>query len=84
MPITCEAATHLEMLDFPTARPLVMDPKRTFLEKAAAIHVACLKGRWGSGEGDRSSRHWYDLVINRGLKLVPSGAATAVLRWMLR
>lgn len=31
MPITCEAATHLAMLDFPTARPLVMDPKRTFL-----------------------------------------------------
>ncbi len=31
------AATHLEMLDFPTARPPVMDPKRTFLEKAAAI-----------------------------------------------
>jgi len=50
VPITCEAATHLAMLDFPTARPLVMDPKRTFLEKAAAIHVSCRRGRWGSGE----------------------------------
>jgi hypothetical protein len=61
MPITCEAAAQLAMLDFPTARPLVMDPKRTFLEKAAAIHVSCRRGRWGSGEGDRYSRHWYDL-----------------------
>mgnify|MGYP006935492692 CR=1 FL=1 len=46
MPISCEAATHLAMLDFPTA---------------AAVHVACRKGRWGSGEGERYSRHWYDL-----------------------
>jgi len=61
MPITCEAATHLAMLDFPAARPLVMDARRTFLEKAAAIHVACRKGRWGSGESARYSRHWYDL-----------------------
>jgi len=63
MPISCEAATHLAMLDFPAARPLVMDARRTFLEKAAAIHVACRKGRWGSGEGERYSRHWYDLRI---------------------
>ena len=45
VPITCEAATHLVMLDFPTARPMVMDPKRTFLEKAAAIHASCRRGR---------------------------------------
>lgn len=61
MPISCEAATHLAMLEFPAARPLVMDARRTFLEKAAAIHVACRKGRWGSGESARYSRHWYDL-----------------------
>jgi len=61
MPITCKAATHLPMLAFPTANPLVMDPKRTFLEKAAAIHLACRKGSWGSGEGERYSRHWYDI-----------------------
>jgi hypothetical protein len=75
MPITCEAATHLAMLDFPTARPLVMDPKRTFLEKAAAIHVSCRRGRWGSGEGDRYSRHWYDLD-----RLARAGIAEAAVR----
>ena len=75
VPITCEAATHLVMLDFPTARPLVMDPKRTFLEKAAAIHAYCRKGRWGSGEGDRYSRHWYDLD-----RLARAGIAEAAVR----
>lgn len=74
MPITCEAATHLGMLDFPSARPLVMDPKRTFLEKAAAIHVSCRRGRWGSGEGDRYSRHWYDLD-----RLARAGIAEAAI-----
>lgn len=75
MPINCEAATHLAMLDFPTARPLVMDARRTFLEKAAAIHVACRRGRWGSGEGDRYSRHWYDLD-----RLARAGIAEAAIR----
>ena len=75
MPITCEAATHLAMLDFPTARPLVMDPKRTFLEKAVAIHVSCRRGRWGSGEGDRYSRHWYDID-----RLARAGIAEAAVR----
>lgn len=75
MPISCEAATHLAMLDFPAARPLVMDARRTFLEKAAAIHVACRKGRWGSGEGDRYSRHWYDLD-----RLARAGIAEAAIR----
>jgi hypothetical protein len=75
MPISCEAATHLAMLDFPAARPLVMDPRRTFLEKVAAIHVACRKGRWGSGEGDRYSRHWYDLD-----RLAQAGIAEAAVR----
>lgn len=75
MPITCEAATHLTMLAFPTAKPLVMDPKRTFLEKAAAVHVACRKGSWGSGEGDRYSRHWYDLD-----RLASAGIAGAAMR----
>ncbi|MCX5946166.1 MAG: nucleotidyl transferase AbiEii/AbiGii toxin family protein [Cyanobacteria bacterium] len=75
MPISCEAATHLAMLDFPAARPLVMDPKRTFLEKASAIHVACRRGRWGSGEGERYSRHWYDLD-----RLARAGIAEAAIR----
>ncbi len=75
MPITCEAATHLAMLDFPIARPLVMDARRTFLEKAAAIHVACRRGRWGSGEGERYSRHWYDLD-----RLARAGIAEPAIR----
>ncbi len=75
MPISCEAATHLAMLEFPAARPLVMDARRTFLEKAAAIHVACRKGRWGSGDGDRYSRHWYDLD-----RLARAGIAEAAIR----
>jgi hypothetical protein len=75
MPISCEAATHLVMLDFPAARPLVMDARRTFVEKAAAIHVACRRGRWGSGEGERYSRHWYDLD-----RLARAGIAEAAIR----
>lgn len=74
-PITCEAASHLQMIDFPSARPLVMDPKRTFLEKAAAIHVFCCKGRWGSGDGDRYSRHWYDLD-----RMAHAGIAESAIR----
>jgi hypothetical protein len=45
------------------------------LEKAAAIHVSCRKGRWGSGEGDRYSRHWYDLD-----RLARAGIAEAAVR----
>ena len=75
IPIRCEAARHLTMLDFPKASPLVMDPKRTFLEKAAAIHVSCRKGRWGGGDGDRYSRHWYDLD-----RLAQAGIAEAAVR----
>jgi len=75
IPVACEAGRHLSMLEFPIARPLVMDPKRTFLEKAAAIHVACRKGSWGSGEGERYSRHWYDLD-----RLASAGIAEAAMR----
>jgi len=35
-----------------------MLPKRTFWEKATAVHVYCVKGT----QGDRYSRHWHDLV----------------------
>ena len=75
MPILCEAATHLTMLDFPAARPLVMDARRTFLEKAAAIHVACRRGRWGSGDDERYSRHWHDLD-----RLARAGIAEEAIR----
>jgi hypothetical protein len=56
--IICYAAEHLPDLEFPTAKPKVMLPKRTFWEKATAVHVYCAKGT----QGDRYSRHWHDLV----------------------
>lgn len=56
--ISCDAAPLLPKLAFPVANPRLMLPKRTFWEKATAVHVYC-----GNGEvGDRHSRHWHDLV----------------------
>ena len=57
-PVTCDAASHLHEIEFPTAKPRIMLPKRTFWEKATAIHVFCAQGI----DGDRISRHWHDLV----------------------
>jgi hypothetical protein len=56
--INCDAAAYLPDLAFPTATPNTMLPKRTFWEKATAVHVYCLRGH----QGDRYSRHWHDLV----------------------
>jgi hypothetical protein len=56
--ITCDAAGYLPDLEFPSAKPRVMLPKRTFWEKATAVHVFCKQGT----QGDRLSRHWHDLV----------------------
>jgi hypothetical protein len=56
--ITCDAAEYLPDLTFPTANPRTMLPKRTFWEKATAVHVFCASGL----KGDRLSRHWHDLV----------------------
>src|SRR5258708_32009104 len=56
--ITCDAAEHLPDLEFPAARPRVMLPKRTFWEKATAVHIFCKTDT----QGDRLSRHWHDLV----------------------
>lgn len=58
--ITCDAASHISDVSFPTAAPLVMRPERTFWEKATAIHVFCRGGRFRGAE--RFSRHWYDIV----------------------
>jgi Nucleotidyl transferase AbiEii toxin, Type IV TA system len=57
--VTCDAATYLEGVEFPTARPRVMSAERTFWEKATAIHVFCRQGRM---RGERFARHWYDIV----------------------
>jgi Nucleotidyl transferase AbiEii toxin, Type IV TA system len=56
--VTCDAADHLPDLEFPAARPRVMLPKRTFWEKATAVHVFCKTDM----QGDRLSRHWHDLI----------------------
>jgi hypothetical protein len=68
--ITCDAAAHLPDLAFPTATPKVMLPKRTFWEKATAVHVFCGQ----DADGDRYSRHWHDLV-----RLDEAGHAQAAL-----
>jgi hypothetical protein len=58
--ITCDAASALPMLAFPSARPRVMHAERTFWEKATAIHVFVLSGRFRGTS--RFARHWYDLT----------------------
>ena len=58
-PVVCDAAAHLPELGFPEARPAVMLAERTFWEKATSMHVYCLQRRV---RGERSSRHWHDLV----------------------
>lgn len=57
--VTCDMATAIEGISFPTAQPLVMGAERTFWEKATAAHVYSLQGRL---RGERYSRHWYDLA----------------------
>jgi Nucleotidyl transferase AbiEii toxin, Type IV TA system len=56
--IVCDAAEYLPDLEFPTAMPRAMVPKRTFWEKATAIHVYCR----GDTRENRYARHWHDLV----------------------
>lgn len=57
--VTCDAAAYLAGVEFPTALPRVMSAERTFWKKATAIHVYCAQGRM---RGERSARHWYDIV----------------------
>jgi hypothetical protein len=58
--IHCDAATHLQGVEFPTATPKVMRAERTFWEKATAIHVFCSQGEFRGG--DRFARHWHDVT----------------------
>lgn len=86
MPISCEAATHLAMLDFPAASPLVMDARHTFLEKAAAIRdrplavevVQHKEDFWRATDADGQPIN-YGQVINGQLQLVPTAAARQAL-----
>ena len=58
--IRCDAATHLQGVEFPEATPQVMRAERTFWEKATAIHVFCVQGAFRGG--DRFARHWHDVT----------------------
>ena len=58
--IHCDAAAHLQGVEFPTATPKVMRAERTFWEKATAIHVFCAQGEFRGG--DRFARHWHDVT----------------------
>lgn len=56
--IVCDAAAYVEGVAFPTAKPRVMLPKRTFWEKATAVHVISQQ----TFKDEHMSRHWHDLV----------------------
>lgn len=58
--VRCDAASHLEGVEFPEATPQVMRAERTFWEKATAIHVFCAQGAFRGG--DRFARHWHDVT----------------------
>jgi hypothetical protein len=58
--VHCDAVTHLQGVEFPTATPKVMRAERTFWEKATAIHVFCAQGEFRGG--DRFARHWHDVA----------------------
>lgn len=58
--IRCDAAEHLQSVEFPVATSQVMRPERTFWEKATAIHVFCAQGEFRGG--DRFARHWHDVT----------------------
>jgi hypothetical protein len=70
--IHCDAATHLQGVEFPTATPKVMRAERTFWEKATAIHVFCAQGEFRGG--DRFARHWHDVT-----RLDAAGIADAAI-----
>lgn len=58
--IHCDAAVHLQEVQFPVATAQTMRAERTFWEKATAIHVFCAQGAFRGG--DRFARHWHDLT----------------------
>lgn len=59
--VICDAARHVDTLQFPTARVRAMCAESTWWEKATAVHVFCHQGSFRGGE--RFARHWYDLVM---------------------
>ena len=59
MPVRCDAADHVQGVEFPTATPRVLQAERTFWEKATAAHVFCAQRRV---RGEGFARHWHDLA----------------------
>ena len=57
--IRCDAAIHLEAVEFPTARPQVMRAERTFWEKATILHAEYHRDA-AKPIRDRFSRHYSD------------------------
>jgi hypothetical protein len=57
--LTTEIARILPVFEWPTAEVAVLNPTRTFWEKATLIHIEC--SRTEPKFGDRIFRHWYDL-----------------------
>lgn len=70
--IRCDAAAHLQAVEFPTTVSKVMRAERTFWEKATAIHVFCTQGEFRGGE--RFARHWHDMA-----RLDAAGVAEAAI-----
>lgn len=75
--VTCDAASYLPDVTFPSSTPRVMRPERTFWEKATAIHVFCKGG--GFRNADRFSRHWYDVSSLDTAGFVETAVADRVL-----
>ncbi len=56
--VAADIAHFTPTAEFPSATVTVLDPKRTFWEKATLVHVACHRRRLTG----RLSRHWFDLA----------------------
>ncbi|OGB13600.1 MAG: hypothetical protein A2W72_15025 [Burkholderiales bacterium RIFCSPLOWO2_12_67_14] len=75
--VHCDAAAHLQGVEFPEATPHVMRAERTFWEKATAIHVFCAQGVFRGG--DRFARHWHDVTRLDAAGFADSAIADAEL-----
>ncbi|CAN7367907.1 nucleotidyl transferase AbiEii/AbiGii toxin family protein [Acidovorax sp. LjRoot129] len=75
--VHCDAAAHLQGVEFPEAAPQVMRAERTFWEKATAIHVFCAQGAFRGG--DRFARHWHDVTRLDAAGFADSAIADAAL-----
>ncbi|MBS0289757.1 MAG: nucleotidyl transferase AbiEii/AbiGii toxin family protein [Proteobacteria bacterium] len=57
-----DIAPHVKELNLSCAQVNVLNPERTFWEKATLIHVECNRGKFKEN-AQRLSRHWYDLAM---------------------